>query len=399
MTIPTDKKPLHVCLVGTGSPCCLGGLAAITRHLGLALQNQGHKVSAVARFRTDPPPGVQLAAKEPPGRFDGVSFPTHIVAPSGLAAMTLSRLPTLLSRPQFQTQGIRLFEAAYDPGVNAVIADDVDAVHFVGAGWEMLGFPTLRRALQIGASFTIMPAVHPERWGDSDLDIRLYNKADTVFTLTDFEKQHLIGKGVTAPIKVQGLGPAVGDGGEGARFRREHDLGERPLVLFVARRVPYKGYNALAEAMEKVRQAVPNACLVVLSGPGETPPVQSSQLLELIGASDAVKADAYAACDVVCVPSTDESFGIVYVEGWRYKKPVVGGPAPAVRELIEQNVTGRTVEQDPDAIAATLIDLLQDPVLRDRMGMAGFHLQQSQFTWETAAINLVETARDAVRKS
>ena len=121
------------------------------------------------------------------------------------------------------------------------------------------------------------------------------------------------------------------------------------------------------------------------SGRTATPPypsVPAGAYLDLGRADDADKADALAACDVFCMPSAAESFGIVYVEAWSYGKPVVGGPAPAVRELIENDVTGLVVdEQRADAVAAALVRLLTDGQLRSRLGSAGRTLQESRYNW------------------
>lgn len=135
--------------------------------------------------------------------------------------------------------------------------------------------------------------------------------------------------------------------------------------------------------MPQVLTAIPDTCLVAV-GPDREPPypaVPETALLDLGVASETDKADALAACDVFCLPSENEAFGIVYAEAWSYGKPVIGGPAPAVRELITEGVNGYCVAQDEDAIAAALIRLLNDPALRERLGTEGYRVQQEHFTW------------------
>jgi len=137
--------------------------------------------------------------------------------------------------------------------------------------------------------------------------------------------------------------------------------------------------------MPCVLAAVPDACLVAV-GPDREPPypeVPEAALLDLGLASEADKAGALAACNVFCLPSEQEAFGIVYVEAWSYGKPVIGGSAPAVRELITEGVNGYCVTQDKEDIADTLVRLLHNPALSERLGAAGYQVQQERFTWKS----------------
>jgi glycosyltransferase involved in cell wall biosynthesis len=91
------------------------------------------------------------------------------------------------------------------------------------------------------------------------------------------------------------------------------------------------------------------------------------------------------ACTVLCVPSSRESFGAVLVEAWSCGKPVIGGPAAATRELIDEGVDGWTVPQDPGAIAGALKRVLGDEALAQRVGAAGRAQVAARFSWPAIA--------------
>ncbi len=384
-----DSKPCNfqICFIGTASPDCVGGLAAYERHTGEALIQSGCRVEAIARFRTAQPPGIDYSLSDTTGLIEG-KFPTHIIAPLPQWMPLLKRLPTFLSRPTLHSLGIQIFAAAYGPAIRKAMPQHVDIVHLIGTGWEMLGFVAIREARRRGAFVTIHPAIHPGTWGDSPLDFKLYHDTDAIFAQTHSERNFLVEKGIRPErISVRGLAPAVASDGDGDRFRRQYHLGVRPLVLFIGRRTRDKGYHTLAEAISLLLPLVPDVCLVVLTSTG-TPPypdLPPGNMLLMERASDAVKADALAACDVLCVPSTAESFGIVYVEGWLYRKPVVGSTAPAVAELVTNNETGVIVQQNATEVASSLASLLQDTPLRRQLGEAGYRYQQTQFTWQAVA--------------
>jgi glycosyltransferase involved in cell wall biosynthesis len=97
------------------------------------------------------------------------------------------------------------------------------------------------------------------------------------------------------------------------------------------------------------------------------------------------KAQALAACNIFCLPSSHESFGIAYVEAWSYRKPVICGTAPACREFIEDGKTGLWADQDPQNLASKIRMLFEQPALARSLGENGYALQQERFSWSVVA--------------
>lgn len=281
----------------------------------------------------------------------------------------------------------RLIVSEWSKAINQALPQDAKAIHYVGTGWDFFGFALLYVARRRGLRFTVWPAVHPNQWGDDIIDIRLYKKADRIFAQSDHEKKWLVDKGVPSEKIVRsGLPPMCLENGDGAHFRSRHQLGERPLVLFLGRKDEGKGYFALLEAWKQVREKVPPACLIALGPQSATPKTPIGQevdgVLDLGMVSEEEKADALAACNVFCLPSAHESFGIVYIEAWSYAKPVICGTAPACRELIENEVDGLWSSLDPNDLRGSICRLLEQPILAAQMGEAGKRKQMSQYTWQ-----------------
>ncbi|MEN9240065.1 MAG: glycosyltransferase family 4 protein, partial [Thermostichales cyanobacterium SZTDM-1c_bins_54] len=91
------------------------------------------------------------------------------------------------------------------------------------------------------------------------------------------------------------------------------------------------------------------------------------------------------ACDLLCVPSVQESFGGVYTEAWSFGKPVIGCPIPAVAAVIADQKDGILVNQDPEAIAQGIIRILRDPEWARELGRRGFEKVKSRYGWEQLA--------------
>jgi len=70
---------------------------------------------------------------------------------------------------------------------------------------------------------------------------------------------------------------------------------------------------------------------------------------------------AYTRCDLVTFPSRTEGFGLVVVEAWMYKKPVVVSDGAGVSELVMDGINGYTFESgNSDELAEKLNAVLAD---------------------------------------
>lgn len=263
-----------------------------------------------------------------------------------------------------------------------------DIVHYVGTGWDLAGFAVERAARRAGAVMTCWPAVHPGTWGDAPLDVDLYNRVDAVFVQSDFEQEHLQSLGVTRPQFIRcGCGVNLPIDVSGERFRAQHRLHNRRLVLFVGRKSRSKGYHALREAIGVLVAAGHPVTLVSIGNAVEPPysPLPPETDVDLGVASEEAKQDAFAACDLFVLPSSAESFGIVYLEAWAHGKAVICGEAPASRELVARHAGGISSRATPEELAKQIAILLTDERLRHDMGAAGQSAVVREYSWNQVA--------------
>ena len=109
----------------------------------------------------------------------------------------------------------------------------------------------------------------------------------------------------------------------------------------------------------------------------------ATQVLNLDDLAEEEKQDALAACDVLCVPSEGESFGMVYYEAWAYKKPVVALDLAVLRESIGRVEGGLLASPHADSISDSIIRVLGHTDLCTRMGNNGFKLAKKH-RWREA---------------
>ena len=160
----------------------------------------------------------------------------------------------------------------------------------------------------------------------------------------------------------------------------------RPVALLAARLTAWKGQHLLIQALTRLQaQGGREDWVVVLAGDdqGRTAYTESLRTAaEAAGLSERVRivghcADmpaAYLAADFACAPSLDpEAFGRTAVEPQAMGRPVLAADHGAVRETVEDGVTGwRVAPGDMEAWAAALARMLDTPPeRRAAMGAAG----------------------------
>jgi rhamnosyl/mannosyltransferase len=162
--------------------------------------------------------------------------------------------------------------------------------------------------------------------------------------------------------------------------------GER-LIVAVGRLVYYKGFEHLVRAMIQVQAKL----LIVGTGPlHDSLTALASQLgvadrVHFLGKTEHAKLVAcYHAADVFVLPSIvrSEAFGIAQVEAMAAGLPVVNTNLQSgVPFVSPHGQTGLTVPPaDPDALAASINTLLNDPELRASLGNAGRLRARQEFS-------------------
>lgn len=290
-------------------------------------------------------------------------------------------------------------------GADVVMASAFPLAHMYGA---------LRGARRAGIPVVLLGALHVEdEWNyDREMIFRAARRADAYVALTEFERRHVIARGVDpgrAHVVGGGVDVAAHARARGEAARRRYELGERPVVAMVAKHVARKRFDVLVRAMETVWRRVPQA-LLVLAG-GRTPyTAEIEAMLARLGASrDAArllcdveeqdKLSLLAACDVFVLPSAWDSFGLVFLEAWACRKPVVGVASGAVASLVADGEDGLLVPyEDADALAGAVVRLLTDSGLRRRMGERGFEKVHRRFSWETVTGEMRRLYEKVVRE-
>lgn len=183
-----------------------------------------------------------------------------------------------------------------------------------------------------------------------EMDIQIMNGLDRVVTGSESDRNWLITKGVRSEIITRIYNGIDKDKIEDSEVLLKEELqvyrnNGKKIIGCIGTVCERKNQSMLVRVVNRLHSKYPIFCLII--GEGELiPSLQAYVNHENLG--DYVKFYGYqpnAASlmkyfDFLVLPSTSEGFGLVIVEGFRAKVPVIASDIEVFQELIEDQVTG-----------------------------------------------------------
>lgn len=179
-----------------------------------------------------------------------------------------------------------------------------------------------------------------------------------------------------------------------------------PLILFIGRLANQKGPDMLMGAVPSILKHRWDARFIFAGDGGMKGHLE--YLSKLFNASHAVKVLGYVsqeeyldllnACDIVCIPSRNEPFGLVLLEAWSAKKAVVATDVGGLSENIENFKNGIKVHQTSESIAWGVNYIINDTVGVRRLGEEGYRAVKERFNWDVIAKTTLESYKKALNK-
>ncbi len=272
-------------------------------------------------------------------------------------------------------------------------AADVVHLHTMPYPHNLIGYLAARRA---GKRVVITPHFHPdhphyERWSN----YWLLKRCDAVIAVSPYERDYLIDKGVDpARIIATGNGVHLEDylpkglaEFKGELFQRYRLSEATRLVLFIGRKLHYKGIETLVEAVKQLGGQYDVALFLV----GPSSPWFASfyeglsskdreRIIDLGTVSVQEKVNLLHLANVLVLPSRFEAFGIVLLEAWACGIPVIGSDRGAIPSIVGDG--GYTFEYgNAEDLASKIADVLRDDRMARRMARNGRRRVLERYTW------------------
>jgi glycosyltransferase involved in cell wall biosynthesis len=224
----------------------------------------------------------------------------------------------------------------------------------------------------------------------------------TKFILRKIDSNLAVSKGIADLYVNLGLTktayPCIHHGIKIERFNKEEYKSEcklaNPQLIIVGRIELFKGHQFLIEAMPAVAAAFPGVKLLVL-GEGSEKNNRMQQLknlglqnnVEFLGFKDHPYA-FISHSDIIILPSLFEPFGLVYIEAFALKTPVIAFNTPAGNEIMQNNETALLVNKaDTVALAEKIIYLLNNKAAGEALAQRAYKKYLEFFTTEVMIKN------------
>ena len=282
-------------------------------------------------------------------------------------------------RPSFRVRGLS----------EALRTVDADLIHVGPLPYNSLMYAGLRAGELRGIPVVATPCSHLGEPGNNAVrrhylqphQVELLRHCSRVFCMTATERDHLHALGLAdekLAVTPFGIDLQNAIGGDPDFLRRKHGFDD-PVVLHLGMKAYEKGSQTLVEAMKLLWARGSNAWLV-MAGPSlstfdsfmATAGANCPRLLNLPPFADEEKRDLLASATIVAQPSRVESLGLVLIEAWANRKPVVAADIEVSRELVRSGGGVTAPFGDAQRLAQELERLLRDPAARERMGASGY---------------------------
>lgn len=225
--------------------------------------------------------------------------------------------------------------------------------------------------------------LYPKKW--INLEKSVYRNAAINFTMSTHVSQSIYEHYQCSKEKIKNVYVGSNSGPltihNNVRYNKQN-------ILFLGIAWQRKGGPQLIEAFKIVREALPDATLTIV-GCSPKIDIDNCTVIGKVPLSEVNK--YYGQASVFCLPTRLEPFGIVFIEAFSNKLPVIASNIGAIPDFISEGKSGYTVDPDDiNTLATHLIELLSSPTKCKEFGEAGYKIIKDRYTWENTGNKLRE---------
>jgi glycosyltransferase involved in cell wall biosynthesis len=196
------------------------------------------------------------------------------------------------------------------------------------------------------------------------------------------------------------------------QFKKELGISNELVILSVSHLVKKKGVDVIIRSLPNVIKEYPLLKYFIV-GEG----IEKARLKELVSSLNLQKnikfvgrkigselANYYNLCDFFILMSRDlkdiiESFGIVYIEASYFGKPVIAGKSGGTADAVVDGKTGYIIKYDNiKKLEKTILLLLKNKKLRDKLGEAGRKRVLKEFLWKNNVEKLLDLYNKKIKR-
>lgn len=214
-----------------------------------------------------------------------------------------------------------------------------------------------------------------------------FESCNNIFTMSQWLHDFLINVENIDEKKVHCVGAGVNvDLSKRKQVKKTHNK-----ILFVGRNFRRKGGFLVYEAFCHLRKEFGIDAELYIAGPKKNPIQENSEGIHFVGdVSEDQLAHLYNICDILCVPSYFEAYGLVFSEALCFGLPCIGRNAYAMPERIEHQKTGYLIQDDNiEQLADYMRDLLQNTKIHHEVKLREAQYI-NEYSWDHVAEKIAQ---------
>jgi glycosyltransferase involved in cell wall biosynthesis len=211
---------------------------------------------------------------------------------------------------------------------------------------------------------------------------RIYESSNGIFTMSKWLEEFLVEHTGLEKSKVHHVG-----GGVNVDPRQiDYSIKKSNKILFIGRNFSRKAGRLVVEAFKILKDIYQEDAELYIVGPSSNPLDKNLDGVKFIGEIPKAKLSFYYnLCDVFCMPSYFEAYGIVFIEALVFGLPCIGRNKFAMQEFIQEGENGYLIEDDdPKYLALKMFQCLHDEDMKSNIRM-NREAYINQYSWDSVA--------------
>ena len=238
----------------------------------------------------------------------------------------------------------------------------------------------------------------------------IINNSAAISAANEYEKEIFLTFNKNSKIKIIRNGINLKTLVSQEDFKQKHKI-DNKFILFVGRFSKSKGIETLLHACSIIKNELKSQNIsLVIMGVDFGYQEEMLKLISMLKLDDSVVViknpprddviAAYGQSEFLVLPSYWELSPLVPLESFAFKKPVISTKAHGIPYTVQDKVNGLLVEPDnPNDLSKTIIELLENKVMREKLGLAGYEFVHKECNCVSMAQNSLALYQEIIKNN
>ena len=239
---------------------------------------------------------------------------------------------------------------------------------------------------------------------------RIISDSSAISAANEYEKEIFLTFNKNSKIKIIRNGVNLKTLVSQEDFKQKYKI-DNKFILFVGRFSKSKGIETLLHACSIIKNDLKSQNIsLVIMGVDFGYQDEMLKLISMLKLDDSVVViknpprndviDAYGQSEFLVLPSYWELSPLVPLESFVFKKPVISTKAHGIPYTVQDKVNGLLVEPDnPNDLSKAIIELLENKVMREKLGLAGYEFVHKECNCVSMAQNSLALYQEIIKNN